>query len=264
MGCDGGQIDSDRGNDSVRTRAQNSCVAEEERRTALRASRDQQPRNLENTESAEAGKTSDQDQGECRDGESSKQTCQLDLDCKTRTQKQFSQTSSKTSIQSRQTKKMTPNPRDKPENGLHGWNTDLNKLERVLSKLKNGIFSPDQITADVFKAMPPECLEMLARSLSVMCWEMSFPEDWLCSLTVMAPRVLGATCLTKFRPIAGLCAMRKKPGLRVAHVTPSVAIRDCADGVCAEDACGCWPVLVVASCRVAKRMTENLWWYTWT
>ena len=41
---------------------------------------------------------------------------------------------------------------------------------------------------------------------------MTFPEDWLCFLTVMAPKVVGATCLTKFRPIAGLCAMRKVLG----------------------------------------------------
>ena len=45
-----------------------------------------------------------------------------------------------------------------------------------------------------------------------MCWDMNFPEDWLCSLTVMAPKVVGATCSTKFRPIAGLCAMRKVLG----------------------------------------------------
>ena len=46
----------------------------------------------------------------------------------------------------------------------------------------------------------------------MMCWDRPFPEDWLCSLTVMAPKVVGATCLTKFRPIAGLCAMRKVLG----------------------------------------------------
>ena len=86
------------------------------------------------------------------------------------------------------------------------------KLEHVLKKLKNGKGSPDQITADVLKALPPECLEQLARSLSLMCWNMDFPEDWLCSLTVMAPKVVGATCLTKFRPIAGLCAIRKDLG----------------------------------------------------
>ena len=81
-----------------------------------------------------------------------------------------------------------------------------------MRKLKNGKGSPDQITADVLKALPPECLEKLARSLSLMCWDMNFPEDWLCSLTVMAPKMVGATCLTKFRPIAGLCAMRKVLG----------------------------------------------------
>ena len=86
------------------------------------------------------------------------------------------------------------------------------KLENVLKKLKNGKGSPDQITADVLKALPPECLEKLARSLSLMCWNMDFPEDWLCSSTVMAPKVVGATCLTKFRPTAGLCAMRKVLG----------------------------------------------------
>ena len=46
----------------------------------------------------------------------------------------------------------------------------------------------------------------------MMCCDMSFPEEWMCSLTVMAPKVVGATWLTKFRPIAGLCAMRKVLG----------------------------------------------------
>ena len=31
----------------------------------------------------------------------------------------------------------------------------------------------------------------------------------MCSLTVMAPKVVGATSLAKFRPIAGLCTMTK-------------------------------------------------------
>ena len=86
------------------------------------------------------------------------------------------------------------------------------KLENVLKKLKNEKGSLDQITADVLKALLSECLEKLARSLSLMCWDMTFPEDWLCFMTVMAPKVVGATCFTKFRPIAGLCAMRKVLG----------------------------------------------------
>ena len=86
------------------------------------------------------------------------------------------------------------------------------KLENVLKKAEERERLTGSITADVLKALPPECLEQLARSLSLMCWNMDFPEDWLCSLTVMAPKVVGATCLTKFRPIAGLCAMRKVLG----------------------------------------------------
>ena len=78
------------------------------------------------------------------------------------------------------------------------------KLENVLKKLKNGKGSTG--------SLPPECLEKLARSLSLMCWDINIPEDLLCSLTVMAPKVVGATCLTKFRPVVGLCAMRKVLG----------------------------------------------------
>ena len=46
----------------------------------------------------------------------------------------------------------------------------------------------------------------------MICWEMTFSEDWLCSLTVLAPKAVGAACWTMFRPIAGLCAMRNVLG----------------------------------------------------
>ena len=39
--------------------------------------------------------------------------------------------------------------------------------------------------------------------------------------------------------------------------TPTTAIRECADGVCAEDANGCWLVLVAASRRVVERVAER-------
>ena len=131
------------------------------------------------------------------------------------------------------------------------------KLENVLVKLKNGKGSPDQITADVLKALPPECLEKMARSLSLMCWNMDFPEDWLCSLTVMAPKVVDATCLTKFRPIAGLCAMRKSLGLRLAQVTTSTEIRKCANCVCAGNTRRCWPVSAVEGGGTVSRVAER-------
>ena len=121
------------------------------------------------------------------------------------------------------------------------------KLEHVLKKLKNGKGSSDQITADVLKALPPECLEQLARSLSLMCWNMDFPEDWLCSLTVMAPRSGGSNVLDQVQTYCWNVCDAKSLGLRLAQVTPSTALRKCADCVCAEDTCRCWFVFAVES-----------------
>ena len=62
---------------------------------------------------------------------------------------------------------------EKHEKRLCWWNVDLaNETGTCLEETeKNGKGSPDQITADVLKVLPPECLEQLARSLSLMCWE---------------------------------------------------------------------------------------------
>ena len=78
----------------------------------------------------------------------------------------------------------------------------------------------------------------------------------LCSMTLMAPKVVGATCLTKFRPIARLCAMRTVL-LRLAQVAPSTELRKCADCVCAEDTCRCWFVSAVESGRIVSRVAER-------
>ena len=50
----------------------------------------------------------------------------------------------------------------------------------------------------------------------------------------------------------------KSHGLRVTHVTPSSAIRECADGVCAEDACGCWPVPVVQAAQLSRQRQREI------
>ena len=220
--CKGTQNDGNQGDDCDRARAQNSPAAEAEITTALRASGAEKvlPKNWRK-QSAEARKTFDQDQGECRDGESPREntmhTFQLELDCETRESRNSShRLLPRPLFNSRGPRRHCPireNSLDramsKLENGLGGTLISTKKLERVLGKYKNGEGSLGQITADVVKALLPECLEKLARSLSVMCWDMNFPEEWLCSLTAVAPKVVGATCSSKFRPIAGLCAMRK-------------------------------------------------------
>ena len=115
MGCDGAsaqgnskrtQKTGNQGDDCDRARAQISLVEEEERRAALRASRVELAlsTNLE------------QDQGEYRDGKlPRKHKASISTGVRLRNKKipkQFSQTSSETSIQSRRTKKLSPNPRD--------------------------------------------------------------------------------------------------------------------------------------------------------
>ena len=50
-----------------------------------------------------------------------------------------------------------------------------------------------RFTADVLEALLLECLEKLARSLSVMCWDMNFREEWL-SDGLWLRKWWGATC----------------------------------------------------------------------
>ena len=114
--CKGAQFDKDQRDDWDRAQARNSSVAEE-RRTALRANRAQQTLsgNLEKRVSAGKGKTFDQDQGEWRENSQGNTKVNISIRVRVRnkrTPKQFSQTSSKTSIQFLPTKKMPPNPRD--------------------------------------------------------------------------------------------------------------------------------------------------------
>ena len=102
---------------------------------------------------------------------------------------------------------------EKLESGLCGWNADFAKeTENSLEEAEKRERLTRSDHSRCCESIAPDCLEKLARSLSTMCWAMKCPEDWLCSLTDLAPKVVGATCLTKFRPIAGLCAMRKALG----------------------------------------------------
>ena len=66
----------------------------------------------------------------------------------------------------------------------------------------------------MLQGLPDECKDSLTEDLSRRCAALELPKAWCCSLTTLAPKVLGATSLAKFRPIAGLCAMRKLSGKR--------------------------------------------------
>ena len=115
---DGSQKNGIQEDDRGRNGAQNTSGEEEENRTVPRTRRIELAlsRNLEKEKSSEKRETLGQDQGKCRDRESSQenaeQAFQVELDSKrTKTPNLFSQISSKNSTRSQQTKKRQPNPR---------------------------------------------------------------------------------------------------------------------------------------------------------
>ena len=77
----------------------------------------------------------------------------------------------------------------------------------------------------------------------------------MCSLTVMAPRVVGATSLAKIRPIAGLCAMRKVLCNFWLSSLPPLR-HECSDCVCAEDTRESCFVLAAEGGRAVSRIAE--------
>ena len=129
---DGSQKIGNQRDVSDRTRAQITSVEKEENRTAPRANRVELAlsSNLEKAESAEARETPDQDQGECRDGESpqenAKQAFQLELDCKTRKPRICSH-------------KLLPRP--PLDSGRPGGGNPIREttLGRAVEKLENGL-----------------------------------------------------------------------------------------------------------------------------
>ena len=130
------------------------------------------------------------------------------------------------------------------------------KLENVMKKLNNGKGSQDQSTADDLKALLSECLQKLAGSLSFLCWDMTFPEDWLCSMN--GSESGGCNELYQIQANRWAVCDAKSLGLRMARVSLSTEIRERAKCICAEDACTCWTVSVVASCRVSREWQKEI------
>jgi hypothetical protein len=85
-------------------------------------------------------------------------------------------------------------------------------IEKAIMKLKRGKSSPDGVTAEMLQALPPAARTSMASDIVRRCAYLDFPAEWMESTAVMAPKVVGATDLSKFRPIACLTTMRKLLG----------------------------------------------------
>ena len=109
---------------------------------------------------------------------------------------------------------------------------------KSLDNLKNGQCLPNEITGDVLKVLPPECLESWQDRCR--CWVLTFPEDGLCS-----SECGGRNLLDQVQAGSRTVCDAKILGLRVAQVTNSIEKRKRPNGFCAEDTCRCWTVLVL-------------------
>ena len=120
--------------------------------------------------------------------ENAKQALQLELDRKTRTPRVCShKLLPRLLLDSGRSGGDNPIPEttlgravEELENGLCRRNVDLTKetgkcLEEIEKTGKVHRIKPQQTFV---KALPPESLEKLARSLSLMCLDMTFLEDW--------------------------------------------------------------------------------------
>ena len=181
------------------------------------------PSNLEKAESAEARETPEQDQGECRDGESTqenaKQEFQLELDSKARKHRICSHKFlPRTLLDSNKPRRSNPireatlgRAVEKPESGLCRRDVGLTKeTGKGLEEIEKRERFTGSNHSRRFESIAPGLFEKTGEiGVSDVLGDMTFAEDWLCSMTVKAPKVVGATSLAKFKPIAGLCGMRK-------------------------------------------------------
>ena len=192
LGCDGASAQGKSKSTQKTGNQGDDCdrapVEEEERCAAPRASRVELAlsSNQEKEESVETRETRDQDQGVCRDGESSqentKQAFQLEFDCETRKSRNSShKLLPRSPLNSCGPRRYDPiretsldRALEKLESGLCGWNADLNEEtgESIEQTEKSG---KDSGCFESIASLP-ECLEKLAGSLSVMCWDVNFPE----------------------------------------------------------------------------------------
>ena len=85
-------------------------------------------------------------------------------------------------------------------------------LDSALTRLKRGKGSADGITAEMLQALPDNARNALAENLAERCARLDFPPDWCISRISLAPKAIGASSLSGFRPIAGLVTMRKLLG----------------------------------------------------
>ena len=132
---------------------------------------------------------------------------------------------------------------EKLESGLRGWNVDLNEEtgESIEQTEKWKRFT----------------LEKLARSLSVMCWNMDFLEEMAVLSDGYGSESGGCNVFDRVQADRRLMWDAKSLGYVWPTSLPPLRCESVQTAFCAEDTRRCWSVLAAASSRTIARMAER-------
>eukprot|EP00969_Alexandrium_andersonii_P059365 2614429-Alexandrium_andersonii.AAC.1 len=93
-------------------------------------------------------------------------------------------------------------------------------LGKAIGRLKLGKSSPDGLTAEMYKALPPAAAASLARFFTLLLATLVIPLSWTMSMAMLLPKVIGASSLAQFRAIACLVTARKILGYLWMQMLP--------------------------------------------
>ena len=268
----GSQKIGNKGDVTDRIGARNASVEKEESRTTTRKVRVELtlPRNREKEKSVETRETFGQDQGECGDGESPQETQSKHFNWNSIAKRRKSRICSR---------KILPRPRldsgrtggvnpirettlgravEKHENRLCWWNVDLAKetgkrLEKAEERERVTGSDHSRCFESIAATMFGEAGEVAV--VDVLGYE--FPGRLAVLVDGDGSESGGCNVLDQVQTYCWTVCDAESVGLCMAQVTPSTEIRECANGICAEDACGRWLVFAVESSRTVSRVAER-------
>ena len=257
---------------SDRIGAQITSVEKEENRTVPQAIRIELAlsRNLEKEKSVEMRETLGQDQGESRDGESPQENAKQAFSTGARLQKTkipnlFSQILPRTLLDSGRPGGINPiretplgRAVEKPETGLCRRNVDFTKKT---GKCPEEIEKRERLTGSnhsrCFRSIAFRMLGEIGEIAFVDVLGYEFPRRLAVLLDGDGSESGWCNVLDQVQADSWTVCDAKSLGLCMAQVALSTEIRECANGICAEDACGRWFVSAVEGSRVVERMAKR-------
>ena len=243
--------------DRDRNGAQNTSVEEEENRSVPRTIRTELAlsRNLAKEKSIETGEAPGQDQGECRDRESSQENAeqefQLEINCEGRKSQVCShKILPRPLLNLRRTGGVNPirettlgGAVEKHENRLCWWNVDLAKES---GKCPDETEKRERVTglnhSRCVESFAPRMFGKDGEVVVADVLEHGFSGRLAVVVDGDGSESGGCNVLDQVQAYCWTVCDAKSLGLRLAQVAPSTEIRKCANCGCAEDTRRCWSV----------------------